>query len=310
MKRIVAIVLMLAMAVACAPQSPAERVFSPYDETPITDCIGDTKLLKAEAVANRFLNPSGYMYSEPGVKIRLTATKKLALTSSKYTDGHTKGFGFAGIIERKEDGEWVEYGVLKVAGMNEMIRSMERGAPYYTELEQGETTVWTNIPFDDPGEYRITYNFRESVSSEPNEFTTGDTLYTMTHTLSIPSASDAKYDAVDVAFGEDMVKNAAGESVHAIRVVPTIRRNDGAEYFYDRDSCRLERLENSGWVDAQDELVNVEHPMRFVPPNYDHAVFVSVAHPESDYRLSFDLCDDADGSGEQYTLTLRLRFGE
>lgn len=95
-------------------------------------------------------------------------------------------------------------------------------------------------------------------------------------------------------------------------------KGSGAPYFLISESYQ-EYRENGRW--EQEELFagalqhlgdgpTVELMSYWLPPNHYNLwcrrVFSDSEHPPTDYRLTLVFCDNADGSGERYTLTLYL----
>lgn len=345
MKRIVSIVLMLAMAVACAPQEPTERVFSPYDETPITDCTGDTDILKAEAVVNRMPGVNGFnLLIEPKIKIKFSVSRPVAFTSTVFENGKIRGLGYwdAGTIERFENGEWVKYCALQVTANDTLLFfDGNKSAPYAQLTPTSSNIMTVNLPVTELGKYRLTYTFRDSLSYDESEYTTSEEVYSISHTITLLDATDNKYDIAYVFFGESTINctvDGKRAGFLAMHVDPLVRVNDGSQFYYDRASYRLEALVDGEWVEAPlpdrmtvylgNDPVEVPTPAeidsavltkcilddpinRFALSDAGYrAVDLCISDPSLDYRLCFDLTTERDPDSERVHMQVRLRFDE
>lgn len=322
-----------------------DRVYGLYDELAITDCEGDTDILKAEAVVNRMYGANRYvLLSEPRIKIRFSAAKPVAFTSAAFKDGKIEGLGYwdSGTVERLEDGEWVKYGALKVYGSDlGGFFDNNRSAPYSHLTPDSDCVAMVNLPVTEPGKYRLTYTFRDSLSYDDWSYTTGEEVYSISHTITIPDATENRYDVAHVFFGEtpaDCTVDGQRAAFVAERIVPIVRANDGSAFYYDRASYRLEAKIDGEWVDAplpermvvslrDNNFVEVARPdevksavltkciedsiqSRFLPSDDSdyHLVDLCIADPTLEYRLSFDVVTDRDPNAERTRMQVLLSF--
>lgn len=284
----------------------------------IRDCTGDTDLLTIDAI--------DWSRSTDGtIAVRTTPSGVLSLTSQPLDDeGYVTGDGdergLRGYAEKKIDGEWEyvgEVGIGYVAYVGSgfegfpdpdaLLRHVcERG--YYGNTRWSYQELRALLPEYEPGvTYRISYFFR---SQEDKGWS--DEVYTVSHTVTIPERSDKRFDFISLGW-----ESSAGKAY-----APEIRVNYGEAPYLLLDACKLENKENGRWVKSldddgepalwiyKDEPTQVLKPCERTPNHY--YLFQSywstvMINPEiPDYRLTLVFCDNADGSGERYTLTLYL----
>ena len=279
-------------------------------ETQITDCEGDVDILRAESIVWDRMQYA--MYDEAGV--RLAASKDIAFTSALYKNGRAVGDEDSypkSHVERLEDGEWVEYNDELAVDFTSLLMF---GEPPYAGMGAGES-VWTlfGIPVSDPGTYRCTLYFRESEAMEYYEYTTGDELYHITFTLTVPEATEKRFDVISTCLLYDPSNVAAMDFV--------LRSNDGTGICLDRAKATLEMQKDGEWQDVSDLVFRTEETAgsRYVSDVWTsgnkyfcQVLFEREAHKtmetEYPYRLTLEFCENDDGTGERFFLTVNLQF--
>lgn len=271
----------------------------------ITDCTGDTDLLTIDAI--------DWSRSTGGsIAVRTTPSGVLSFCSQPLdSTGHATGDadkrGLRGYAEKKVVNSWEYVGEVSIV----TYYSAFGAVPDAGAVALGQFDDWVSrelnlhLPEYEPGTtYRITYFFRNETESGWS-----DELHTVSHTVSLPKRTNKRFDFISLGWSE-----SAGSSIY-----PEIRVNYGdAPYFLISESYQ-EYRKNGRW--EQEELFagasqhlgdgpTVELMSYRLPPNHYNLwcrrVFPDSEHPPTDYRLTLVFCDNADGSGERYTLTLYL----
>lgn len=300
------------------PESPfgfgaLREDYSPFDRSGDTvECFGDTGLLAAKHILW-----GGNPYPET-IMFSFTARSDIALTTDLYRDGELVQSASAdglGTIERVEDGEWMHYATLGEDGA--MLQYAEGSPPYPVHGKESDfSAAFRFSAYDEeegryksyePGFYRMTLNFRESISAETDAFTTSDALYSIQILFSIGEASDAQFDLVSVGFRDSFDYDGT------FRVVPFVRANaPDAQLCFDLSRTRLERRRGGKWVEAEpregqvsavESLLGVDSPNRYSPSG---GVTVYVTDRTASHRLIYEYVENVDGSGERGTLTIPL----
>lgn len=340
MKRLVALVLTIVIIAAVAvcflrPGDPnpdfggVPDVCTVTGAVEITDCTGDTDVLTAEEVQWARSGPRWLF-------VRMSASRNVFLTPYHMVDGEIVDDGGSreGVIEKLVNGEWRE-----IADMT----------PHWADLSETPLGVVGNYTFtlallsdDNPNRkimntlmipmpeyeagatYRFTYFFREMLQEYPRE--TGAELYSITHTVTIPAATDKRFDLVN--WGLEPIEWQDDDDGTASGIIsPTIRVNSGEAPYLDYNSTEFEVKDGGKWVRAVSESVYGALNLDLYPDDSDFASlnvtkfdgYYEVSPPQirlgvddlsADYRLTLHFTEHPDGSGEQYTLTLRLRFDE
>ncbi len=273
-------------------------------ETPITDCEGDVDILRADSVE--------WDYSGSNAKVYFTISKDIAFTSAPYKNGEAVGEENSypkSHVERLEDGEWVEYGELGVEYAHPLLYEK----PPYARMSVGEFQ-WEylyGIPVSVPGTYRVTLYFRESETMEYYEYTTGDELYHITFTLTVPEATEKPFDVISAYMG------SRPEYIVGMNVV--LRKNDGTDIWLDRARITLEMLKDGEWQDVSDRVQRLEETSdyRYATGDlfsegntytFQVPFLYGTIEPEYPHRLTLEFCENDDGTGERFFLTLNLRF--
>ncbi len=317
--KILALCLALAMLAACSGQgtestqgdfgntektlSTAEETISTAERVPISDCSGDTDFV--EATSYYFTTWNG----APQLGVCFSGEHDAAVTEKVFEDGMQTSrvrFDKPVTMERLEDGEWVNlqsirpYKLATVGGM-----------PDYVVLQSGGSRILLPFPIHESGTYKLTYKMHESTG----DYSTGDTLYSISHTVTVPEATGSKFDVVSVDYIEP------GGVYVAIR--PNM---DGATLYLDLAHGTIEKKSDSGeYTDITDTdvgssmiLLPEDDPRRFYDTSseprqsgYDNLFMFRqrlTFEEGGEYRLTLFLTQNPDGSGEQYTLRLSLKF--
>ena len=290
----------------------------PLPEMPITDCEGDTDILNVTAMTYG---------NYPSMEMReiFEPQRDIALTDGMYLDGKcvTKGtLEGIGILERYEDGEWVFRD--DILDYNDKFLFLIFGAPPYPTLSKDRGRDWfeINFPTEEPGTYRLTYFFRESISSENGHYTTGEELYSISHTFVVPEPTQKPFDIVGTS---GFFWGYEEENYYRCTFSLAIRPNNGGTLFHDRARNRLEVLENGRWTEAPipegfdfavegreetdkwryDDLTDFTHERNVLQTESLH---LNITDRDAEYRLKLEFVENGDGSGERYALTLHLKF--
>lgn len=315
----------------------ADRVFSTAYRTPASDCTGDTDLLCVEYI----LPDYAHFGCSRGYEIRFSSERDdLVFSYPRYVDGkQVSKDGMPagmGLVERFEDSEWVEAGRFAYANMYHT-----GSAPFGRLMKMADGSYSAAMMdvvdgfdvFSTPGLYRFTHYFRKCISDDSAHFETGERLYSVSHTLEIPGPTEKPFDVLQV-----MLHSQAHMEYEQNRkpyVWVHIRLNSGSLYF-DTACAELEVKDGLSWVEVTSpngdtsavHLASEDLPahQRYIgadtdawnsPAKRGEPVTISemfdfnvYADPSADYRLTLHFAENEDGSGEQYTLTLNLRFDE
>lgn len=301
-----------------------EKIYTyPQEGIPITDCEGDTDILRAVAYGV----PRNI--DDDHLGISFIASRDVALTPNIYKDGvyvpSEDGVGTMGTIEKYEKGKWVEYGPLFDANAYFMIYGA-RMYPVITHenVEEDDSYSWTDVvfPIDEPGKYRLTYYFRESIDSNwVSPYTTGDELYSISHTVTIPKATDKPFDIIALQLNA-FHYHKDEQGVWTANVDYVIRPNFGGTLYPDDARRTLEKLVDGEWVEAP-VPAGKKYALYTCADDYEYRYLSSTWRkddnikegfmfyfndPNGEYRIKLDYVENEDGSGERYTLTLRLKF--
>lgn len=291
----------------------------------ITDCTGDTDLLTIDAI-------DWSRSTDGSAVVRTTPTQFLVMESEgKGIDGASFGKrdkrGLSGFAEKKVGVRWESVGEIWVGSPNgtgvmqssgsggEKRRSGCSLSPNSGDYFR-ETRV--ELPeYDYGATYRLTYFFLE-VGEDGRPY---DEVHSLSHTVTLPKKSNKRLDFVSLGWEETTSSD----------VYPEIRVNHGEVPYLSLYDCTLEHEQDGQWVESTwkgksafflvpyvdgitpivklEQCKNLENHYR-VPRRY--SLFISnldgtdSEHPPTDYRLTLVFCDNADGSGERYTLTLYL----
>lgn len=285
----------------------ADIAYGLHDEVKITDCSGDTDKLRSVSYTVRPANRNERGNSS-GTRAIFEATfiapkGMIAITANSYTEGHMiNGRPLpVGCIERMvgdrwepQDDIWTEYVVMSYGGGIE-----------YPVVRQAEETVRFSFEWRDSGVYRVTYRFREHLKGG----NTGEKLYEISHTVILPKIEDTPFEVQRVDITERALLNT-------YEVKPVVMINEGSLYI-DRMYAKLEKRSGNQWEEEKGavSVYDGDEKWRYRGGERKYLTVsdrfsVNVDDPSADYRLTLHFTENEDGSGEQYAITLNLRFDE
>lgn len=284
----------------------------------IRDCTGDTDLLTIDAI-------DWSRSTDGAIAVRTTPSGVLSLTSQPldsrgYATGDGDERGLRGYAEKKVDGKWEYVGETDIWFVAHVSYSIWDWEPtpdaFFVYIHNGirEMMEWVYreirvfLPEYEPGAtYRITYFFRTEIANGWS-----DELHSVSYTVTLPPQNDKRFDFVSLGWG----------SSDGRRIAPEIRVNYGEAPYLLLDACKIEQKENGRWVESLDDEGESafwtfgDEPTQalkpccnlpnhyYLPQSYWYIALSRIPCP--DYRLTLVFCDNADGSGERYTLTLYL----
>lgn len=240
-----------------------------------------------------------------GLYLKPAEGKYLCFRDTDYDNTGNSG----GYIEKLVGDEWKYY----CESGNAIGDNEESGgwSPYPLRVDEAKTpNLRAYAPiFADPGDYRVTLYFRKC--DESGSAVDGD-IHRVSFETSVPEHSEKPFDVIQAELSTDGVFP---------QVTVLVRQNDRSKPlpYIDRSSFTL------AYEDG-DKLVKVEprkdtDSVAFCPDGgsrdgafaeYSFGLYYPVEEFDltKTYRMSVELSSNEDGSGEQYTLTLRLRFEE
>ncbi len=327
-----------------APNNPdfgnVPEVCRPYNWVEITDCTGDTDLVRATEY---------YIDGIEGVTVRFDSAIDLLFTTNHYVNGKLidrsgKQVNY-GEVEKLVDGEWVFQGDIKpyfimIGGpyMQGSPPVPEIYVPFTNDLGDGQRGVFerqvTLYDFDPGATYRMTYYYKPYELEAPvdlfdiAEHGTPEELYSISHTVTIPEATGKRFDVVNPGIREHSPRS---DGIRGFSIEPVIRVNDGEPPYTHYAETTFEKLVNGKWVKSigsddtfwaeksrvlgKQDLRQLEVFQRWREDlsnyrNPDPTLRLYISDPSADYRLTLVFYEHPDGSGEQDTLTLNLRFDE
>lgn len=260
------------------------------------ETFGDTDLMTVESVERYGAQLRVNFVPVDGVKI-LPGSAIYAYGARTMTEKH-----FHGYIEKLEDGGWRFYDRLFTRKANSLFGDdkLQVKSEPYSDMYM--------FPFHSPGRYRVNFYFREYIREEDRA---GDDLYTISFETEVEPASSRRFDVC--SFG-------AGGGEHGIEMLSFIlRANEDETPYLDIDSARMERSEEStdvpiagGYTRSSDILYFFEDLRDSVGAPFvsEYLLYFDEPVPAGEYMLTMIFTEHPDGSGEQYTLTLNLRFDE
>ena len=312
MLKILVLCLALMMLAACTGHGGddvgdfgnSDKTFPAANRISISDCSGDTDFI--EATSCYFTT----LYGEPQLGVCFSGEHDAAVTVKVYEDGTQTSPGVwsddAVTMERLEDGEWVDLQSIRPYKL-----ATVGGEPSYVVLPGGGGHLLLPFPTHESGTYRLTYKMRENTGS----YSTGDTLYSISHTVTIPEATGSRFDIVSV----DYIDQGG--------VYVAIRPNmDDAALYLDRARGTIEKKsDGGGYTDITDSdigssmsLLREDDVSRYYetsaePRRYGYDDLFMLRQPlaledAGEYRLTLFFAQNPDGSGERYTLRLNLKF--
>ena len=237
-------------------------------ETEITDCEGDTDILKAEAV-------------------RIADARMISVRFSASCDvvfGTRDVSSTCGGIERLENGQWVERSPLS---LHIQDRSLEAGEG---ELRFNYLTA--------PGKYRITYVFRKL-----DDRGYGAKIYRISHTFTIEE-SDEDFDllAVNVYSGHVslVIRPNTGKTIYQDYYNGKLER-------YVRGAWReVETPGGARAIEMLSSTSPAGYALRKANDAYYFNRVFYPTPKNGVFRITLYFCENIDGSGKQYALRLLL----
>ena len=257
------------------------------------------------------------------------------------------GHGVFGYVERMGEDGWEEYLTIGDAGTYLAIFSGSiYNFIWPTEEKAPEEDISvTSFPYWTPGRYRVTMFARDYIPTEEKRYenvavdrfgSSGDELYEFCFEYDVPERTDAPIDVmlVHLETGENRL---TGEPYAVLNA--SLRANGDIRHIQ-ADTMRFERLdpktgeyeevtvedgdaimdfmdywpywENVKWIRESIEKG------RYDDVKYDMEDRLSTLalqrtvlqgwNTEDEYRLTVDFAENVDGSGERYTVAIRLRF--
>lgn len=236
------------------------------------------------------------------------------LTAAEWTDDKmTGGHLINGTVSKRINGKWSEPEELAAIGAFSMVRGQDF---CLWRNDSGGCTFLLRFPlYEYSGRLRFTLYFRECVRSETSGAVTSvGELLSATFEMDMPKPSRSMFDVVSFDF------------VFFERGNLCIRKNtdEDISLWLDNDSFLLEKEEEAGryrevmhgYHDPYDDYSSTpEDRYTLLSDGRDSTtyscVFRLIEKPEpGDYRLTLKFYTNEDGSGDCYTLTLKLRFHE
>lgn len=288
----------------------------------ITDCTGDTDLLTIDAIDwSRSIDGS--------LLLNVTPQKTHLYMSSWIMNIHGESHGSAdergitGFAEKKVGGKWVYIGEVEVYDNSIVMQSNGSGGrkgfgcSIYADNRSFQE-MFARLPeYDYGATYRLTYFFLE-IGENGHPY---DEVHSVTHTVTLPKKSNKRLDFVSL--GWDGPRNTS--------IYPEIRVNYGEAPYLLINECTFEHRQGLRWVESMrhgesafyispylgdvlrlSPCENLENHYQvsggygYFDLRFSNIDGTDPEHPPTDYRLTLVFCDNADGSGERYTLTLYL----
>lgn len=287
----------------------------------VRDCTGDTDLLTIDAI-------DWSRSTDGSLLLNVTPQKTHLYMSSWVMNIHGESHGSAdergitGFAEKKVGGKWAYVGEVEVYDNSIVMQSSGSGGrkgfgcSIYAD-NKSHQEMFARLPeYDYGATYRLTYFFLEVSHGHPS-----DEVHSVTHTVTLPKKTNKRLDFVSL--GWDGPRNTS--------IYPEIRVNYGEAPYLLINECTLEHKQGFRWVKS---MRNGESAFYISPylgdvlrlkpcENLENHYQVSGGYgyfdlrfsnldgtdpenPPTDYRLTLVFCDNADGSGERYKLTLYL----
>lgn len=310
-----------------------QEVYSLRGKIPITDLEGDTDLFDVRAIVphehyEQSLEAGEFLLN---LLVVIPPGSQFALTDATYENGKLIDGGGeyrSGYVEKlDESGRWNI-----VSGLHLHTKHGEDyngdTFPHLVGVEGAPHTLAASFPIHDPGKYRITYKFRrcDGVIHNPRvPFSTFGEVCTVSHTVTVPEPSEKKFDLV--ALGTTNLSEHPDSN--GLYLYLLLRSNDGTIPHLKSERVLFEVLKNGEWVEAARSDSGYDAASAYENGSGDSGLAYSFRHPYTgerednyfslrawlhleipgaEYRITFDLRENADGSGERRPLTLRLNF--
>lgn len=253
------------------------------------------------------------LYTGLMLNIRSSSATTYALTNKAFADGQIvepRESANTVVIDRLEDDKWVRWRGLDFEEDGLVGRTY---APIISE--DGSDCVKMFFPAHQPGRYRITLSFRDARTNDQRHLTTGGE----THSVSF---------CYDVSEWQNFGRFKATASIRQISknratVAVVIDSGDRVAPFRDTSKAELTLVGSTESCDAY--AVVSENSVYVRNPYLEHygygedqrsksvagyLVSLDSLDMSKSYDLTLHFAENEDGSGEQYTLTLNLRFDE
>ncbi len=291
----------------------------------ITDCTGDTDLLTIDAIDwSRSTDGSIAVRTTPACFLSLTSQP---LDSEGFATGAGDERGKRGYAEKLVGDSWEYVGEIGIEWVVYVFVMSFPGDPprpdssvAYVRPDSGLTFRELRVRLSEykPGTtYRLTYFFRQKIESGWS-----DECYSVTHTVALPERSDKRLDFISLGW----------ECAANTQIRPEIRVNRGTPPYLLLEACSLEHKENGQWIETIREKESIPElglyksesvftmlarkygpteellPCSHAPNHYNlEGIWaLSIDKEFQNHRLTLVFCDNADGSGKQYTLVLNL----
>ncbi len=319
-------------------------VCSPADTVEITDCTGDTDALVATEILP---NVSDGVYSDyiqsPYVEqdsangltlhVRLASVgdDSVLLTSTVGDDVPFPDEPFGYIERLGEDGGWTKLSPIEYIYSNALTYlSSVVAEPTALRLTSGlAVEVGIRFPLHEPGTYRITYYYRVAEYNGGYMGWTYSEPRSISHTVTVPEPSGKKFDLISADIGAHEITD---DGSVVLRIGALCRTNDGTLPYQDLLATRLEIYSSGRWAPAPSDGYSAvtglrdeesENPFYSPAAYYTEDPFtgedvtnvicgtaeVRLADPSARYRLTMEFCENPDGSGERWILTLYIIGG-
>ena len=295
----------------------------------ITDCEGDIDLITLDEI-------DWSRSTDGSIVIRLSPSQCIYMTSKiVWMGGETYGTpekrGVMGFAEKKVGCSWRRVGEIYVylannAGPmllnNGAVGEVDPRAQRWCSVSPEDARDFKDIRVELPeynygATYRVTYFF---ITGDEDGNPYGG-VHSVRHTVTLPKKTNKRLDFVC----------AGWEDAGWFNVYPEIRVNYGETPYLALDACYVEHEQDGQWVKSTHdgesafsywwhigsgspiiELKQCETLANHyrVPEKYElYLSLLDGTDPDNqpaDFRLTLVFCDNADGSGERYTLTLYL----
>lgn len=312
--------LMLAGAVGCEEERNADFGYADEvitigtygSENTVEGLSGDTDVVTIETVGFDY----GLFCGDWPCSLLVTMKSDRALA---LTDSQGGPLNICDIERLNEDGTVTACGVGESRNVSPYELLM-----LYPNFASG---IATNFPFfSEPGTYRVTYYFRNVMNEHfPVKGNLGDEEYELSHTVVVPEITDRPFDLLSLdSLGycpdppdpdnrRGWAFKTYSDTDKKVTLILTLRRNGEKTLF--AESSKLEWLKDGKWeevpaVEGQESSVGT---LRTHPEEDDERIVRVDADgyfpdTESDYRMTIRFTENEDGSGEEYVLTLNLKF--
>lgn len=207
-------------------------------------------------------------------------------------------------VERYESGKWVHYTDIDDFGFGMPAIDFITGPFVVTQAQQH---LPINLPFYEPGKYRVTFNFREAFGDRDSGFTCEDTVHHITMEYELREESNSRYDIVYLVVLEPEWRGFT-------RLQFALRANEGRAPFRRYDKVDIEKLVGGRW-EKQDLLANNAIPNYYqrwdlYGSDYKfseyHADLTRALDLNSDYRITMYFTEH-DGGKDYMPLQIHVR---